>query len=56
MRKPLAALALGLVVVAGALPVPVAGAAPAPAAVRAPADLAATIAERSRFFGAENVD
>lgn len=61
MRKPLAALALGLVVVAGALPVPVAGAAPAgsavpAAAVRAPADLAATIAERSRFFGAENVD
>ena len=56
MRTPLAALAAGLVLATGALPVPVAGAAPAPAAVRAPADLAATIAERSRFFGAENVD
>ena len=56
MRRSLVALAAGLVVAAGALPVPVAGAAPVTSAVRAPADLAATIAERNRFFGAENVD
>ncbi len=51
--KPSRLLA-GAALVAGTLLAPPAVAAPAPAP--APGDLAATIAERSRFFGAENVD
>lgn len=54
----LPALGLGVALAVGTIPVPMAGAAspPAVAPAAAPADLATTIAERSRFFGAENVD
>ena len=56
--RPLRALAslAALAVLGGSLLAPPALAADAPSGQQPPADLAATIAERSRFFGAENVD